>query len=306
MLEKLQRKLGKYAIPGLMKYVVAVYAVGYVVNMINPEFYLQWLMLDIDKLLQGQVWRLVTFIIQPIQENVLFMLIILYVYYSIGSTLEHVWGTFFFNFYYFMGLLCNILGVVIIYLVFYFKDGVGLSYPVQLDYLNMSLLLAFSLTFPEARFYLMFLIPFKAKYLLVLYSAGLVFTVYSSFHSAWYASTQYGHIYVFGSDNGICVLILVIASMANFLIYFFMTKKHLSPRNIRRKMQFKQSYRQGEAMGYRSEAPTGGRTVITRHKCAVCGRTELDGENLQFRFCSKCNGNYEYCQDHLFTHEHIM
>ena len=42
-----------------------------------------------------------------------------------------------------------------------------------------------------------------------------------------------------------------------------------------------------------------------RHRCAVCGRTELDDPNLEFRYCSKCNGNYEYCQDHLFTHEHV-
>ena len=306
MLEKLQRKLGKYAVPGLMKYVVAVYAVGFIVNMINPEFYFQWLMLDIDKLLHGQVWRLVTFVIQPIENNILFMFIMLYVYYSIGTTLEHVWGTFFFNFYYFMGLICNILAVVIIYVIFYFKDGVGISYPVQLDYLNLSLLLAFSITFPEARFYLMFLIPFKAKYLSVLYAAGLIYTVYSAFHSAWVVSAQGALFPVFGADNGICVLILVVASMINFLIYFFMTKKHLSPRNIKRRVQFRQAYRQGEASGYTTSRTSNGRPVITRHKCAVCGRTELDGENLQFRFCSKCNGNYEYCQDHLFTHEHIL
>ena len=88
MLEKLQRKLGKYAIPGLMKYVLIVYAVGFIVNMINPSFYYQWLMLDIDKILKGQVWRLFTFLIQPIESNILFMAIMLFVYYSIGMTME--------------------------------------------------------------------------------------------------------------------------------------------------------------------------------------------------------------------------
>ena len=47
------------------------------------------------------------------------------------------------------------------------------------------------------------------------------------------------------------------------------------------------------------------KNVITRHKCAVCGRTELDDPELEFRFCSKCNGNYEYCSEHLYTHEHV-
>ena len=41
------------------------------------------------------------------------------------------------------------------------------------------------------------------------------------------------------------------------------------------------------------------------NKCAICGKTEASHADLEFRFCSKCNGNYEYCQDHLFTHEHV-
>ena len=47
-----------------------------------------------------------------------------------------------------------------------------------------------------------------------------------------------------------------------------------------------------------------GRKTVTMHKCTICGKTELDDEELEFRFCSKCDGNYEYCTDHLFTHEH--
>ena len=43
---------------------------------------------------------------------------------------------------------------------------------------------------------------------------------------------------------------------------------------------------------------------IIKHKCAVCGRTELDGEDIVFRYCSKCNGNFEFCQEHLYTHVH--
>ncbi|MBR4726050.1 MAG: hypothetical protein IK071_09770 [Lachnospiraceae bacterium] len=290
LLEKLNRKIGKYAIPGLMKYVVIVYAVGFIVHQINPYFYETWLMLDIDKLLHGQVWRLVTFLIQPIEDNFLFLAIMLYVYYSIGTTLERVWGTFFFNFYYFMGVIFNILAVVVIYLIMYFKYGFGYSFPVPLEYLNLSMLLAFALTFPEARFYLMFLIPFKAKYLIFLYLGLMAYTVYNAFS--------------INIDAGICVLVAVLAAMANFLIYFLMSKKHLHPANIKRRMQFKQATRPDVQMGY-SSTVDGGHKVITRHKCAVCGRTELDGENMQFRFCSKCNGNYEYCQDHLFTHTHI-
>ncbi len=43
---------------------------------------------------------------------------------------------------------------------------------------------------------------------------------------------------------------------------------------------------------------------VSRHKCCVCGRTEEDDAELEFRFCTGCNGNYEYCSDHIYTHEH--
>ena len=68
-------------------------------------------------------------------------------------------------------------------------------------------------------------------------------------------------------------------------------------------MEYRQKVRQAQHAGNASTYQ--GRTVITRHKCAICGRTELDDENLEFRFCSKCEGNYEYCSEHLYTHEHV-
>ena len=71
-------------------------------------------------------------------------------------------------------------------------------------------------------------------------------------------------------------------------------RDRFNPKERKRKKDFT------KAMGY-GQARGGGR--VAKHKCAICGRTELDDPNLEFRFCSKCNGNYEYCQNHLFTHE---
>lgn len=81
------------------------------------------------------------------------------------------------------------------------------------------------------------------------------------------------------------------------LCYLFLSSRNMkrfSPKEQARKAKFKQQTR--PHMTYANGA---------RHRCAVCGRTELDDPTLEFRFCSKCNGNYEYCQDHLFTHEHV-
>ena len=41
------------------------------------------------------------------------------------------------------------------------------------------------------------------------------------------------------------------------------------------------------------------------HKCAVCGRTDTDYPDLQFRYCSKCAGYHCFCSDHIFNHVHF-
>lgn len=281
ILQKLERKFGRFAVPGLMKYIVILYATGFVVYMINPTFYYEWLMLDINMLLKGQVWRLITFIIQPMEDNILFMLLMMYVYYLIGNMLERAWGTFRFNMFYLTGVLFNILVVVLIYIGTYIYFGYGISYPISLYYLNLSMFLAFSTMFPELQFYIMFMIPVKAKFLSILYIVLLAADIFDAFRAS--------------SLIGICTLMAVLVAMANFIIYYMSTKRsRFSPSQIKRKMNYKQQVRE--------TAPQRG---VSRHRCAVCGRTELDDDSLEFRFCSKCEGNYEYCQDHLFTHTHV-
>ena len=99
-------------------------------------------------------------------------------------------------------------------------------------------------------------------------------------------------------QTGMAGRIAIVASLLNFLIFYLSTRdyRRVSPKEIHRKKVFREQTR--EARGNTA----GG---VTKHKCAVCGRTEQDDPTLEFRFCSKCDGNYEYCQDHLFTHEHV-
>lgn len=187
MIEKLEKKLGRFAVRGLMKYVIIVYLVGYISYNVNPTFYYQWLMLDVDKLLQGQVWRLITFIIQPIDtSNILLTAVMLYVYYSIGTSLERTMGTFRFNLFYFSGVFFNALAVIIIYVVTYLGMGehIGINYPIDLYYLNMSMFLVFAAIYPDVHFMLMFMIPFKAKFLMIAYAVLLGVDVITAFVGA--------------------------------------------------------------------------------------------------------------------------
>ncbi len=293
MLRNLERKFGKYAIVGLMRYVIALYVLGFLIGMFSPNFYADFLMLDIDKVLQGQVWRLVTFLIQPIEYNVFFLFISLYLYYTIGSSLEARWGSFRFNLFYFSGIFFNVLATVIGYIVTRTMSGYGVSFPFGLDALNMSLFLAFAVEYSEVRLLVFFIIPIKMKYLGVFYGAVIAYDIIS--------------LVVANDPLTIWFAVAYFVTFLNFVIFYFATRKYrkqMKVNNLRRRFEYQQKMRNAQAQG--PVTNVGAQRVITRHKCAVCGRTELDGDDLEFRFCSKCEGDFEYCMDHLYTHTHVV
>lgn len=283
-LNKMERKFGKYAIHNLMNYVIGLYVVGFIITLINPNL-IYYLSLDLDKVLQGQVWRLVTFLIQVPNlygMNLFFFLIEMYLYYMIGNSLERSWGAFRFNLYFFSGILFNILATVVIYAV------TGRSAVFGLTYINQAMFFAFAALYPNVELLLMFILPIKVKYLGILYAVVYGFEVFNIISAgAWVSGVG------------------MILAILNFLIFFFATRnyKRISPKEYKRRANYKRQVR--NAHNPDNVIQFQGRTTVTRHKCAVCGRTELDDDNLEFRFCSKCDGNYEYCMDHLYTHEHV-
>ena len=132
-LDKLERKFSRYAIPNLITYIIILYAAGFALELINPTFYRQFLSLDASKILQGQIWRIVTFIIQPPSDSLIFIVFALYLYYMIGKQLEAAWGAFRFNLYFFSGMLFIVLGAILAYLL------TGTVLPMDTWYLNLSL-----------------------------------------------------------------------------------------------------------------------------------------------------------------------
>ncbi|MCM1121287.1 MAG: rhomboid family intramembrane serine protease [Eubacterium sp.] len=281
-----ERKFGKYAIKNLSFVLILCYAVGYLLQMIDRSGTLiLYLTLDPYAILHGQVWRLVTWImIPPSSSNIFFTLIMLYFYCSIGTTLERTWGTYRYNVYLFQGMLFTILGSFLLmgYHYLFHADSVAAygaenfflisSLYFSTYYINMSIFLAFAATFPDVQVLLMFIIPIKVKWLGVIYAVMLLFNFFQT-----------------GVDGKFAIA----ASLFNFVVFFFTSRNmmHLNPKQIHRRQEFKRDVRRN--------------TGITKHKCAICGRTEVDSPNLQFRFCSKCDGNYEYCEEHLYTHTHI-
>lgn len=140
--------------------------------------------------------------------------------------------------------------------------------------LNMSLFLAYTILNPNQMVYLFMLIPVKMKYLAI-----VMLTILG---------------YEFITAGFLELRIIILAPIINILIFFVPYFLKNTKRNVKarkRKEEF------GKVIDYKSNKAI--------HRCTVCGLTEKDNENLEFRYCSKCDGNHEYCSEHIFNHEHI-
>ncbi|MFI3238197.1 MAG: rhomboid family intramembrane serine protease [Lachnospiraceae bacterium] len=276
---KFEKKYGKYAISNLTLMLIMCYAVGYVIQFINPTF-LSYLSLNPYKILQGQVWRIVTWLIVPPASFDFFTLLMLYVYYSIGTMLERVWGTWKYNVFLLGGILASVISSFLLLLYFAVVGGYSGADLVNISaiaslmfstyYVNLSILLGYAATFPDMKMLLMFVFPIKVKVLGIIYAILMVF-------------------YFITGD--VFTKFVIGASLLNVAIFLLRNNVSVSPKRIVRQQVRKAEVKKVVAA-----------TKI--HKCEVCGRTSTTNPELEFRFCSKCKGNYEYCQDHLFTHEH--
>ncbi len=271
-LNKLEQKFGRYAIRNLPLYIVILYGIGAVLNIMSDGvFYYQYLSFNPYMVLHGEVWRFFTILMATSERNIIFLVFMMLFCYSLGESLVHVWGAFRFNMYVLVGILGTILASFIVYFIMPSQMIFTDTY-----YLNLSIFLAYAAIFPEMRVYLYAIIPVKVKWLAFI-DLGLL-------------------IYEF-IVGGLGARISIIVSLLNFLLFYLSSRnyKKISPQQIKRRSKFKKAAREAAAAG----------SGPYRHRCAVCGRTELDDPSLEFRYCSKCNGDYEYCNEHLFTHTHV-
>lgn len=282
-IDKLERKYGKFGIENLTIYIIVSYVLGYALMILNPSV-LSFLSLNVTKILHGQIWRLITWVIYPpsTSSTLWFVIAILFFYYPISASLERTWGSFKFTLYILSGIVFTVISAFVLYFITggmldtYLNGALFSTY-----YISLSIFLAYALTYPEMKVMLYFVIPIKMKWMALVYVVIVAWDVVK---------------YVM---NGMWFMALpIVASLLNFIIFFMGTRNfsRYNPKEIHRKNQFKRATSGSKTVPFSGE--------VTKHKCAVCGRTEKDDPNLEFRFCSKCDGNYEYCQDHLYTHIH--
>ena len=268
-------------IPNLMLYIVLGCAVVNVLYMVDETGILYYILcFDRGAILQGQVWRLITYPLTFTGGNILLTAIGLLCYYSLGRAMENLWGTLRFNLFYFTGVVlmdifCMIFG--------------GMA---DVTYLNMSLFLAYATLYPDSQFLFLFIIPIKAR---IFALVDLALVLYNLL------------VYPFPYN------LFPVIALANYFLFFGKDVLNVIPvswrANTRRLFRKKPHKKTGTipfptAGSY--QASTAKPTAPYTHRCTVCGRTDVSNPDLEFRYCSRCSGYHCYCQDHINDHTHIQ
>jgi hypothetical protein len=253
-----------------MFYIVVANAIVFLIDFVFDGISLSSLLLLYpERVLGGEIWRLVTFIFVPVDSSPLFILLTLYFYYMIGMSLEHNWSSFRLNVYYLIGMLTTI-AVSLSALLFMNAPVTGTAVNI-----NLTLFLAFASVVPEMRIMIFFVIPVKVKWL------------------GWLTWAFIGFQFI--TVPGIPGKAMVLLPLANYLVFF--------GNDIYRALKLgRQSAKNRQV--FESRVREAAKEYI--HKCSVCGITEIDAPDMVFRYCSKCNGDYEYCSEHLSDHEHVL
>ena len=274
-------------ISNLMLYITLGSALVYVMSMIDESATLYYaLCFDRNLILQGQVWRLFSYVFTYDGGNVIWTAVGLLCYFSLGRAMENVWGTCRFNLFY-------LTGVVMMDIFCMLFGGYA-----NISYLNMSLFLGYATLYPNAQFLLFFIIPVKAWIFALI---DLAITLYN--------------VILLTAMGAIPYNLFPLVAIANYFLFFGKDVVNVIPMswqvNFRRLFKKKKSYAPKPtgtvpfptAGSYR--ATTSSVKAPYTHKCTVCGRTDVTNPELEFRYCSRCNGYHCYCEDHISNHAHI-
>lgn len=272
----------RFGIPRLMLYIVGGNILVYLIAMMDRTGdFLGLMCFDPALFCRGQIWRLVTFVLVPNTGGILWLAISLYFYYFIGSSLENAWGAGKFTIYYLTGMVLTCLYSLICYWI------TGDSELNTAYYLNMSLFFAFATLWPDQMVLLFFFIPVKMKWL------------------AWADAALFAVGMIQDLAAGKIVLALIpLVAVANYLLFcgewlFDLVRPSRVQSRARQRVktiQFRQAAKRTQAQ-QRAQGYT--------RKCAVCGRTDRDYPDLEFRYCSRCVGYHCFCIDHINDHVHF-
>ena len=263
----------RFGISNLMLYVVIGNVIIWLFSMMDTTNLLAAsLQFSPQLILKGQIWRLISFAFVPTSGGVL-ALIMFYFYYFIGNTLEQYWGKAKFTLFFFSGILFTVIYAFVIYVI------TGADIRISASYIDLSMFFSFATLFPETQVLLFFIIPMKIKWLAYIDAAFFLYEIIVT-------PFPYNLIPV--------VAVLNYLLFCGGWLFQFLGKKrgYNNPKVINYKKAAKQVNRN------RNNAPYS-------RKCEVCGITDVDDPDMEFRYCSRCIGYHCYCSRHINDHIHF-
>ena len=277
LVERFAYQHPRFGIPHLMRYLVGGNVIVWLLCLIlksDVQIRLMSLMaFDAQAIFHGQLWRLVSFLFIPISGRSLLALLAFYFYYWMGDLLEQYWGTPHLNIYVLLGWLFTVVFGLLVYLISG-NPGNGITG----FYLYMSMFFAVATLFPDTQVLLFMIIPVKMKWLAIANAALFAFQMVVN----WSAFP---------------VNLLPLVATLNYLVFFGAELwRRLPKKPSAQTVNFRR-----ESARIRREQ----RHELYKHKCAVCGRTDVSNPELEFRYCSRCVGYHCFCQDHINNHIHF-
>lgn len=286
-LDRFCYKHPRFGIPNLMKFIVIGNVLIYLLDMFSRGYATLLCMFYPSAVLHGEVWRIITFLFVPVSGysssdmfSILWFAMTTLFYYYIGNALERQWGSTRFTVFYFLGAILNLI------------IGFAFQTSVTMYYVNMSMFFAFATLYPDLQFLLFFIIPVKAKWL------------------AWIDAAYFAIAVVRYLVAGYFLMALIpVVAVLNYLLFFASDIGNMFS-NAKRRAQWKAQTRRGPTYGGPKVVNFHDAKTKTKetylHRCAVCGRTDVSDPQMEFRYCSRCNGYYCYCADHINSHVHIQ
>lgn len=267
-IDRFCRKHPNFGIPNIMKYVAIGNLVFWLLGFANTKI-LSYIVFSPYLILHGQIWRLISFIFYPPGSGIL-TAIAIYFYYMIGTALERYWGTARFNVYFFTGVILTAVYGFVLYFI------TGVSYGISAEFIYLSMFFSFAVIYPDMKVLLFFIIPVKMKWLAIVDAAFFLIEII---------------------QLRFPVNLLPVVALLNFLIFcggelWRKVFKKKTPETINFRRESAKIRREQQANLY-------------NHKCAVCGRTDAEYPNLEFRYCSRCAGYHCFCEDHINSHIHF-
>ena len=263
----------RFGVPNLMLYIVIISLAVWLLSIMDPsKTLMSFFVFSPERILKGEVWRLVSFVFVP-QSLSFWELLFFYFYYWIGNVLEKEWGTPRFNIFLISGVLLTAVYGFIIY--FITKQSIA----VTTYFIYLSMFFSFATLFPDVQVLFMFIIPIKVKWLAYL-------------DAAFFLLSMLTQSFPFN--------LLPLVAVLNYLVFFgddlFSSLRSNKARYNKTTVNFN---REKQKIKYEQK------NASYTKKCAVCGSTDTDYPDLEFRYCSRCAGYHCFCQDHINNHIHF-